>query len=278
MKTEEKEKLREVYPPKRKRYVVKEAARLRIPEKMKDGLKEEGEKLAVDLLVRVLEHRKKEGDGKEWIEISRNMKVKLLGKKYSRHIRALQERGILKAYKVEGKAEYYRKGGWRKNGNGEYEKKIEGEYGQCKMYRLNKKLTREVKKGKVETVELMLSVALMKKRIALLKDMTDMNDAAAAKLKQNVEKLDRIELTGLSYKGMVNAEKTNQRIVDANRRNESGRLFSVLLQGGSKEVKERLYYKDEKLNEIDMKSAHVQLIAALLPEPYRQNTSNGCES
>lgn len=243
----------------------REVMRLRIP-KSTEGEMERKSYSCIDIFLQVIENRLKNSNHKQWIDITRDLKVKLLGKQYVKIFRQLQELGLIKVFKANNDAEYYRKGGWIRGVNGQYVKSDSAErYGQCKMYRLSDELYKDVKRGEVTTLEFTVSVKKLQRRISLLKDMTDMDDPAAAKLKRNIEKLDTIDLKGLSYKSMVNAEKHNQGIVDG-RRTESGRLFGIQVTGGSKEVCKRYHYRGAKLNELDMKSAHPNLIPALLPE------------
>ena len=211
-------------------------------------------------------------DLNEWMNVSRNMKRKLMGKVYGPVITSLIEKGIITVYRGKEGSEYYRKGGWQRQADGSYVDVGNGEKGQCKIYRLTKKWVRDIRKGKVKTVKVTMSATAIRKRLSVLQDQTDLTDSIAVKQRDNLAKLDPMKLDGLNYDQLLCAIKHEMGLFDIKRGLDgSQRMYGVHLQSGSRYVAKNLYwYKKQQLKELDMKSAHPQLIAALLEGDERK--------
>jgi hypothetical protein len=221
----------------------------------------------LDILTQIKTKREEIGDKNSWLAVSRNMKVELLGYRYAYILQFLIARKIVRVYHGKNGTEYYRQGGYQRKADGSYEKTSDGSYGQCKIYRLTEKYSKLVRRGKVKKVDILISVAAIKRRLKLKTDLTDTNDPAALKLRDNLAKLDPIKKEGLKYKSLVNAMKLEAGLYNVRVKHDGcRRMFGVHTQAGSRHISDNCYfYKGQQLLDNDLQAAHPNLMGALIP-------------
>ena len=98
----------------------------------------------------------------------------------------------------------------------------------------------------------------------LAEDKTDYSNPVTAKTAENMKKLDKIDINGLSFGAALNAAKINARKFSNSQSQKTGGIYSSINLAHSGAILDRLTVDGEELVEVDYDSCHLRFLPSLL--------------